>query len=269
MTEGTCVRCGNAGLVAYGSDGLPYCTNCSFYGMNKQCSRCRMYLPASELQQYRGQMTCPYCVQDLRDEDRKSEEYHEERPHLDVLQYPEQCERCGRDLKGRVYIWNGKKLCKKCVEDEQAKWGIVGGGPMGAPYKVSLEPEKRRKEKGVIEAIISESLHLLGIRKKPQKLEVIIVKDKMPIDRAKPMNEEGLMKKKKQEVKPAAEGLMKTKNEEFFESVPSKKENPPPKPKKEKPAPKEEMPKEEKKTKRRKKKDPLDVFLAKENNKKP
>src|SRR4030095_567191 len=172
----------------------------------------------------------------------------------DVLQYPEQCERCGRDLKGRVYIWNGKKLCKKCVEDEQAKWGIVGGGPMGAPYKVSLEPEKRRKEKGVIEAIISESLHLLGIRKKPQKLEVIIVKDKMPIDRAKPMNEEG---------------LMKTKNEDFFESVPSKKENPPPKPKKEKPAPKEEMPKEEKKTKRRKKKDPLDVFLAKENNKKP
>src|SRR5512143_3467213 len=134
MTSGSCSRCGRVTELEYGPDGLGYCTSCAFYGMNKQCWRCRMYLPSAELQQYRGQLTCPYCIQDLRYADTRAEEYHEEKHKLEVIQYPEQCERCGRDLEGRVYIWNGKKLCKKCMEDEQdSKWGLVGGGPMHAP----------------------------------------------------------------------------------------------------------------------------------------
>jgi hypothetical protein len=195
-----------------------------------------MFLPATELQQYRGQFTCPYCIQDMRDEDRRVQERPAERPKLEVLALPEQCERCGRDLEGRVYIWNERKLCKNCVGEEQEKWGLVGGGPMAAPYRVSPAPETRRKERGFIESVISEILHVLRIKRKPKKTEVIVY-PKMPIQRAKPMAEEGLMKGlKKQERKPESEGLMPMKKkreilaktpikvggekpaEEFFES---------------------------------------------------
>jgi hypothetical protein len=167
-----------------------------------------MYLPASELQQYRGQLTCPYCIQDMRDEDRRSE-YHEERPKLEALQVPEICERCGRDLEGRVYIWNGKKLCYKCVGDEQQKWGLVSGGPMGAPQKISLEPQKRKKKTSLIEAAISEILHVSGVKKKPQKVEIVEYSPKMPIKHAKPMAEESV-KPLKNDRKPESEGLMKS-----------------------------------------------------------
>jgi hypothetical protein len=167
-----------------------------------------MYLPASELQQYRGQFVCPYCTQDMRDEDRRSE-YHEERPKLEVLQIPETCERCGRDLKGRVYIWNGKKLCRKCVEDEQEKWGLVGGGPTGAPQKITLEPERRKKKESMIEAAISEMLHVTGIRKRQRKVEIVEYTAKMPIQHAKPMAEGAAKPLKKEDQKPEAEGIMK------------------------------------------------------------
>jgi hypothetical protein len=211
MTSGVCSRCGASGMVEYGSDGQMYCSSCSFYGLNKQCYRCRMYLPASELQQYRGQWSCPNCIQDLRSEDRKAEEHVQERPHVDAIQYPEQCDRCGKDLKGRVYIWNGRKLCKSCVQDEQEKWGTVGGGPMAAPYRITLGPEKKRKKMSIIESIISEILHILGIRKK-KELEIIVVNDRMPIGRAKPMAETALAgaQKEKDSRKPQAEGLMES-----------------------------------------------------------
>jgi hypothetical protein len=173
-----------------------------------------MYLPGAELQQYRGQLVCPYCIQDMRDEDRRSE-YHEERPRLEALQIPETCERCGRDLEGRVYIWNGKKLCYKCVGDEQQKWGLVGGGPMGAPAKITLEPEKRRRKASLIESVISDLLHAAGVRKKPGKVEVIEYKTKMPIQHAKPMSE--LPMKKKEETKPVSEGIMKSQAQKPFQ----------------------------------------------------
>ncbi len=208
MSSGTCTRCGMKSEMEYGVDGLPYCSSCIFYGLNRQCWRCRMYLPASELQQYRGQWACPYCIQDMRDADRKAEEHIVEKPKLEVLSYPETCERCGRDLEGRVYIWNGKRLCKNCVADEQEKWGLVGGGPMGAPYKVSLEPENRRKRRGFIETAIGEFLVLLGLKRK--KLEVVVVGGKMPISRAKPMAEAPMSPARpKEERKPQSEGIMR------------------------------------------------------------
>jgi len=209
MTTGMCSRCGTNGQMDYGSDGLMYCSSCSFYGMNKQCYRCRMYLPAAELQQYRGQWMCPYCVQDMRSEDRKAEEPEPSKgkPHLDVISYTEQCERCGRDLKSRVYIWNGKRLCKSCVNDEQEKWSLVGGGPMAAPYRISLGPEKRRRKMSLIESLISDFLHLLGIKRK--EMEIIVIEPKMPIQRARPMAEKPMESgKTAEERRPKAEGLM-------------------------------------------------------------
>ncbi|MEW6036185.1 MAG: hypothetical protein AB1529_06235 [Candidatus Micrarchaeota archaeon] len=209
MSSGTCTRCGMKSEMEYGADGLPYCSSCIFYGLNRQCWRCRMYLPASELQQYKGQWACPYCIQDMRDADRKAEEHIVEKPKLEVLSYPETCERCGRDLKGRVYIWNDKRLCRNCVGDEQEKWGLVGGGPMGAPYKVSLEPENRRKRRGFIETAIGEFLVLLGLKKR-KKLEVVVVGGKMPISRAKPMAEAPMYPARpKEERKPQSEGIMR------------------------------------------------------------
>lgn len=210
MTSGVCSRCGTSGIVEYGSDGLAYCNSCAFFGLNKQCYRCRMYLPAAELQQYRGQWMCPYCVQDMRDEDRKAEapEPSKGKPRLDAISYTEQCERCGRDLDTRVYIWNGKRLCKPCVDDEQQKWGLVGGGPMGAPYKISLEPEKKRRKTSAIEALISDALHVIGIKRKGPK-EIIVMDAKMPIQHAKPMAEKAMESgKKSNDRKPQAEGLM-------------------------------------------------------------
>jgi bifunctional DNA-binding transcriptional regulator/antitoxin component of YhaV-PrlF toxin-antitoxin module len=198
-------------MVEYGADGQSYCSSCAFYGLNKQCYRCRMYLPAAELQQYRGQWMCPYCVQDMRDEDRRAQEPHEaeKKPHLEVISYPEQCERCGRDLKGRVYILNDKKLCKNCVEDEKEKWGTVGGGPMAAPYRITLGPEKKRKKTSIIESALSEVLHVLGIRRR-KEVEIVVVGGRMPIERARPMAEMPIigLKKDKESRKPQAEGIM-------------------------------------------------------------
>jgi len=218
MTSGTCSRCGAAGIVEYGSDGQAYCSSCVFYGLNKQCGRCRMYLPATELQQYGGQWACPYCIMDMREADRRSEAHAEARPKLEAVALPEICERCGRDLDNRVYIWNGRKLCKTCVNEEQEKWGIVGGGPMSAPYKVTLEPEKKRRKASLLEHIVSEALFMLRLKRRPRNVEVIVVGEKMPISRAKPMAEAAIRTKEgKGEQKPEAEGLMREKPARPFE----------------------------------------------------
>ena len=217
MSSGSCVRCGRTGEMEYGTDGMSYCSSCIFYGLNKQCVRCRMYLPGAELQQYRGQWTCPYCIQDMRDEDRRSE-YHPEKPRLEALQLPEQCERCGRNLDGMVYIWNGKKLCRRCIEEEQEKWGLVGGGPGGAPQRITLERERTKRKVSFIEALIGDVLHLIGLKRKPRKVEIIEYQKKMPIQHAKPMAEKPM---RREDVKPQSEGPMGLKKE-----VPRKIERP-------------------------------------------
>ncbi|MEW6748795.1 MAG: hypothetical protein AB1295_03755 [Candidatus Micrarchaeota archaeon] len=207
MTTSNCSRCGRRGEVEYGPDGLAYCSSCAFFGLNKQCWRCRMYLPAAELQQYKGQWACPYCIQDMRDADRSaSEGSAPQRPRADLYILPEQCERCGRDLDHRVYIWNGRKLCKSCMDEEQQKWTLVGGGPMASPYKVTIKPERRRKDESLLDGIMGAFLQLLGIRKK--RKEIIIVEAKMPISRAKPMAEKAMKPKARETQAPQSEGIM-------------------------------------------------------------
>lgn len=209
-----CSRCGQVGHIEYGSDGLAYCSSCIFYGLNKQCWKCRMYVPASELQQYRGQWACPICIQDMRYHDRKETEYKPTKDPLRILSYSEQCERCGRDLD-TVYIWNGRKLCKPCMEEGQQSWGIVGGGPSGASQKVSMQALKITKQRSFLQFIIDEFLALIGLRKRriSQVITVEPVEVKMPISHAKPMQEEHMKNKKYKVGK--VEGLMKADKEEI------------------------------------------------------
>ena len=191
---GTCSRCGRVSEVEYGSDGQAYCSACAFYGLNKQCFRCRMYLPSTELQTYRGQLVCPYCIQDMRDEDRRISEPAASHPKLEVLQYSETCERCGRDLEGRVYIWNGRRLCKSCLNDEKDTWGLASGGPMGPAQRIKVDTVHQAQKKSIIERAIGDVLALMGIRKKPIS-EVIIYQPRMKteITAAKPMAEKSFV----------------------------------------------------------------------------
>jgi hypothetical protein len=170
-----------------------------------------MYLPASELQQYKGQWVCPICIQDMRDADRRASEYRPGNEPMRILSYSEQCERCGRDLE-TVYIWNGRRLCKPCMGEEQEKWGLVGGGPSGASQKVSLQPLRIAKKRSLLQHLIDEFLGLLGLKKK-KAVEVVAVEGgRMPISRAKPMQEDRM--KKKSYKKGKVEGLMKAEEEE-------------------------------------------------------
>ncbi len=188
-----------------------------------------MYLPSSELQQYRGQLSCPYCIQDLRDEDRKKEEPHIEKPKLQVLSYGETCDRCGRTLEGHVYILNGRSLCKTCLDSEQDKWGLVGGGPSGSVQRIPLQPLRRAKKKSIMESMVSEIVAIISSKGKIQKERENQIISKMPIERAKPMAETLSKKKPPKNVKiedrnPKTEGLMKADSKPpLFESAMKKK----------------------------------------------
>lgn len=186
-----------------------------------------MYVPASELQQYKGNWTCPVCLMNMRDEDRQAEEKREGLP-LRRLTYPETCERCGRDTP-TLYIWNARKLCKSCLNEEKETWGVIGGGPSGAAQAISMTPLRVAKKESFIEHVISEFLGIFGIKKKQPEI-VEVHHPKMPVERAKPMTEgkiekqtipqsEGLMKKTKKRKKKTK----KRKPVSFPEAVPKKK----------------------------------------------
>lgn len=130
-----------------------------------------MYLPTSELQQYRGQWTCPYCIMDMRDEDRrmnepKTQQYKKADHPLSVGSYEERCERCGKEMT-TVYMLNGKRLCINCVHNEQDKWETVGGEkPSATPLKISVERRKKSLLGRMFERLFSELLGILGMRQK-------------------------------------------------------------------------------------------------------
>lgn len=132
--------------MEYAPDGQSYCSACLFYGLNKPCWKCRMYLPSSELQQYLGQWTCPYCIMDLKDAEKKSDEdrtsYTSERGSGDKetltgLHENEFCDRCKRKLV-IVYIFNNRKLCEICIDKEKKEFEEVTGGatPMVMKFKL-------------------------------------------------------------------------------------------------------------------------------------
>ncbi len=223
MTTARCIRCGRQSEIEYGTDGLPYCSSCSFYGLNKQCWRCRMYLPAAELQQYQGQWMCPYCVQDARADQRKQEESYGKEEHVFRRKTIEEtCERCGRTLDATVYILNGRRLCRSCLETEQDKWSLVGGGPSVTPYRITVDTGKA-KERSLLSRMISNFLAAIGLGK-PARKEIVVydTHTKMGAERAKPMAEEALGEKVPALRRaPRSEGLIRSPDKKI--SVESKK----------------------------------------------
>jgi len=185
--SGRCSRCGRKTDVEYGSDGRAYCSSCIFYANYKQCWKCQMYVPVTELQQYKGQWMCPYCLADERADDKKKSEYKERKYEKEPLyttriRYSETCERCGRDTE-MLYSYNGRILCHGCLEEEQKKWGTVGGGPSATPYRIKVS-----EEKGILAQMIDSLLVALGMKKKEKKKEVEIVA-------VKPKKKKGFRKK--------------------------------------------------------------------------
>ncbi len=169
-----CSRCGSEGEVQYASDGLAYCNSCLFYGMNKQCYRCRMYLPATELQQYKGQLMCPYCLNDSRDEDRRAEERSVEGAERATGYLSgEHCDRCGRELS-TVYYYGGRKLCEDCLDDAKREWKETGGEkPPLPPYRITEKAAAEGSRRSFIERLVSEILILLRLRKRRQEPEIV------------------------------------------------------------------------------------------------
>lgn len=208
-----CIRCGQNG-TQYGTDGMSYCDSCLFYGMNKQCNKCGMYLPSLELQMYNGQWYCPYCVMDLRDANKpkydKKENYA-----VETIKY-ESCERCGRQLKDYLYVYKGRKLCHPCVEEEKDK----DPGPIAPPpMRVSLERRFSENSSPLMGAagILAEGLfgwilRILRLKKKKKQSEEIVALIKEEEDQIKKSPE------KKKEEKLLEENLDKTESKENKET---------------------------------------------------
>ena len=213
---GTCSRCGRKAETEYGVDGQAYCSSCIFYGLNKQCWKCRMYLPASELQQYRGQWTCPNCLMDLRDDDKSKDDRMGR-----AYRYNERCQRCGRETE-RFYMWNGRRLCMSCLAEEQSKWGTAGGGPMGGSSRVLVRPLKVSDEQSFIQRIISAILVRIGLMKEPAGPEIVALsREQTPFNRAKTLTEKKINQGK--ELPAQVEGIMKDDERVEAESIMKKK----------------------------------------------
>jgi hypothetical protein len=197
-----CSRCGRETHIEYGADGQAYCNSCIFYGLNKPCFKCRMYLPTSELQQYKGQWMCPYCLMDSRDEDRRIEGRGEDQ--LKGYQVHEQCERCGRALS-IVYYYRGLKLCDSCVDEAKREWKDVGGErPPMSMYRITQGKERESKKLSFFESLFANILGRIGIktRKKMKESEVVALRMKKKtafVPFAKPMKEESIVPFKKEE----------------------------------------------------------------------
>ena len=202
--------------LEFAPDGFAYCDECVFFGMNKQCAKCRMYVPFQELQQYKSGWYCPYCIMDMRAEDNKFEKTGlkngSEKPIVAVIEKAEHCERCDKVLERRFYLLNGIKMCKSCMEIERPK--IKGFDKMEAQKLIFRAPEKKA-------SVVNSILEKIGFRKKPKTREIIVIapkaefiKDEIQVQ--KEINESDLeekvtMKKTSVESSPQVEGIMKKK----------------------------------------------------------
>ncbi len=172
-----------------------------------------MYVPAYELQQYKGQWTCPVCLGDMRSEDR------EKVATLDAI--GEKCSRCGTSPP-MIYVYNGRRLCQTCFE--QAKTDdtdFKSRKPPKGGAKVLIVDRGVGKIVDLLEDAIIIFFRFFGVKleKRPKKSanisEVVAVrktkreKDPM-INRAKTM-EEGLEIMQDSQNAPLSEGINKKK----------------------------------------------------------
>lgn len=214
-----CSRCGNDGHTEYAPDGQAYCSACLFYGMNRPCWKCRMYLPMGELQTYRGQWTCQYCIMDLRDEERASEAGHKksrsgrsEEEHLDHIPDDERCDRCRRKM-AIVYIFNNRKFCEICIKHEKDEWEEKKGGPGATPTIVSF---KLKGNEGLLSSIMRKLNIAIGevlYRNKTKKSSQIVKKE----------NKDEKSEIKTEEKKPEQKKKHDLEFENYFDDKESKK----------------------------------------------
>ncbi len=152
---------------------------------------------------------------ELRDEDRRMSNppttYKPKPLHATPIVRHEACERCGREAEF-FYIWNGRKLYKSCLDEEQKKWGMAGGGPTASATRVVYN----RGRDGLLGSIIRGILVKIGLIKQEQALRSEIVSAE-PI---KVKEGEGKKKKRKKNVvsfrygKPLSEALEEEEMEE-------------------------------------------------------
>lgn len=86
-----------------------------------------------------------------------------QKPRLQILVYPEVCERCGK-AAGMLYLWNNRWLCKTCLEEEQQGWGVVSGGPSAGANKVASQIKP-----GLFNSIINTALEKIGLARRNVK----------------------------------------------------------------------------------------------------
>jgi len=208
MSQGRCIRCGREDNVEYGSDGQAYCNSCIFYGMNRQCSRCRMYLPATELQQYKGQWACPYCLMSMRDEDRAPEDRPGAEKKSEGYFTGETCDRCGRQLT-TAYYHAGRRLCATCFDDARREWKDVGGERPPMPmYRITEESAKQKGRMGFLESFFAELLGRFGIKigRKRKESEIVALERPSRDPAAAGAREEGGPAKEDRKQAPMIEG---------------------------------------------------------------
>lgn len=124
-----------------------------------------MYVPVTELQNYRGQMYCPYCIQDLRDEEISHNKYTAEKIHVDPVAVVEKCERCGKEVKGKILFWNGKKLCKDCVDEGKKEWQTVSATPKHGGNYVPVQSASEKENAESNSNLLKKIDRLIGVMK--------------------------------------------------------------------------------------------------------
>lgn len=142
--------------------------------------------------------------QNKRDDDSRIV-YESPEKILRAISYNETCERCGKDLEARVFIWNGMRLCKSCMGDGQKTWVLSTGSPNSARQRVSAGATKKTKPISHMSSLISEFLAIFGLKRIEQ--EIRIIESKMPIKQAKLLLVQRLDKKQM----PVSEGIMNSK----------------------------------------------------------
>lgn len=143
--------------------------------------------------------------QKKRDDESRAEHRASKGP-LRTASYPETCERCGKGLEVRVYIWNRKRLCRGCVEEGQKTWELISGRPNAAPQRVLARPPGNSNRRSLMESFISEFLALFGLKR--------IEKEARIPDYAMPIMRERLPPAQRPDKNqmPESEGIMGKKN---------------------------------------------------------
>ena len=146
-----------------------------------------------------------HAMQQKKRDDDSRVEYHAPEQVLQAISYSETCERCGKAPEVLIYIWNGKRLCKSCMEEGQETWVLYTSGPNAINQSVSILPLEKAKQVSRIESLISGFLAIFDLERIEE--EIIILDPKIPIKQARLL---ALQRPDKKQM-PKSEGIMNRK----------------------------------------------------------